>query len=361
MELIVKVMRKFGFLFVVTVVLHAWVINAEGQSSSCNMDPWPKNGRCLSGFTVWPGDVLPAGGHCWCDGIPRVAAQCYIPIYSCAPHSDDVCPTCPKGGQPIALSTGNTYIEQTDVRVPGLSRGLTLSRVWNSRTGGAIGIFGRGWRSTYEESVSVSSEHYIDYWRGDDSIWSFGFYSFDPAGSGYGVYWTAAPANQGASLLGGKTNWILTFKDGEKRVFDAKETDPVWHLLSIVDRNGNPTQILYDVSGRLSGVVDPAGRHLYFNYGPNGLVQTVTTDFGISLTYSYDAQQRLTQVTYPDSTFKTFEYDINSYITAVKDAQGKILESHTYNACGQGLSSAQAGGVNGLTVAYPLTCALELP
>ena len=98
------------------------------------------------------------------------------------------------------------------------------------------------------------------------------------------------------------------------------------------------------------------------NYGASGnLVQSVTTDFGISLSYTYDAQQRLTQVTYPDNTFKTFQYDVNSYITAVLDSQGKVLESHTYNGCGQGLTGSRANGVEALSVSYPLGCGMELP
>src|ERR1700730_11806772 len=40
--------------------------------------------------------------------------------------------TSPSCGSPISLTTGNTYIEETDVRLPGLSSGLTLVRTWNS-------------------------------------------------------------------------------------------------------------------------------------------------------------------------------------------------------------------------------------
>ena len=284
--------------------------------------------------------------------------------YACAPLGDDVCPTCPYGGGPIALSTGNTYIDEIDVRVPGLSRGLSLNRVWNSRSAYSQGMFGNGWRSSFEEKVFVGNQNYIDYWKSDDSIWSFGYVGGDPAGSGDALYWIAAPSNAGATLQWTKRDdpaqsfWTLTLKDGEKRIYNEEKK----YLVSISDRNGNATTLTHDSLDRVSMVADPGGRHLYFNYGPSGnLVQTVTTDFGISLTYTYDAQHRLTQVTYPDNTFKTFEYDANSFITAVKDSQGKILESHTYNTCGQGLTSSRSGGVEAITVAYPLTCGLELP
>jgi len=347
------VKKLIGLLVTMSVVVAVFCVTVTGQQS-CKV-PFHAAYYSLYYLVLYPPTPLGAN-NCLPDGPWSV--ECQVQSWVCPPHPDKVCPFCPDSGSPIALSTGNTYIEQTDARLPGLARGLELTRVWNSRTGVAQGLFGRGWRSNYEEAIFVDSEGYVDYWRGDGSIWSFGFYGLDPAGSGYSVYWLAAPANRGATFQTGATYWTVTFKDGEKRLFDIASG----RLTSIVDRNGNTTQLTYDNLNRLSVVTDPAARHLYFNYGVSGnLVQTVTTDFGISLTYTYDGQQRLTQVTYPDSTFKTFEFDANSFVTAVKDSQGKVLESHTYNTCGQGLTSSRAGGVEALSVTYPLGCGLELP
>ncbi len=348
-------MRNNGVVVLLVAGALAWIGSAKAEAQqSCLV----RSDHAI--YSLYDGRIFPPipPGAFGCVSWGPWAAICFNNGNKCTQHNDNVCPTCPKAGGPIALSTGNTYIEQTDVLVPGLSRGLVLARVWNSRTGYVQGLFGKGWRSTYEESIFVGAENFVSYARGDDSTWSFGFTGFDPAGTGYALYSTAAPANAGAMLQTGATSWTLTLKDGEKRFFDITSG----HLTSIVDRNGNTTQLSYDSQSRLAAVADPAGRHLYFNYGASGnLVQTVTSDFGISLTYGYDGQQRLTSVTYPDTTFKTFEYDANSYITAVRDSQGKILESHTYNTCGQGLTSSRASGVEALTVTYPLTCGLELP
>jgi uncharacterized protein RhaS with RHS repeats len=49
----------------------------------------------------------------------------------------------------------------------------------------------------------------------------------------------------------------------------------------------------------------------------------------------------------------TFEYDANSLISAVKDTDGKLLEGHTYDAQGRGLTSTRANGVDSVTVSYP--------
>jgi YD repeat-containing protein len=205
-----------------------------------------------------------------------------------------------------------------------------------------IGLFGPNWRSTYEERVFVGSDNYMKYARSDGSFWSFGY---DGA-----LYRVAAPANVTATLVQGSTNWTLTFQNGEQRLFDNLSGS----LIAIIDRNGNATQLSYDSLGRLITVTDPASRHLYFAYG-NGasyLVTNVTSDAGISLSYTYDSQGRLIQVTEPDQSTLSFQYDSNSFISAVLDSNGKILESHTYDSSGRGLTSARANGVDAVTITY---------
>jgi len=258
-------------------------------------------------------------------------------------------------GLPINLANGNTYIEQTDLNIPGLAGGLSLVRTWDSKVSSvqgssSVGIFGPHWRSTYEERIFVGGDGYYKYARGNGSVWSFG-YAGSPGADNF-KYQAVSPLNGGggATLMITPSSWPITFGNGEQRFFDTSSGN----LVSIVDRNGNKTQLSYDSSGRLSSVTDPAGRHLYFNYPASGsLVTSVTSDAGITLSYSYDTQGRLTQVIKPDRSTLSFTYDGNSMITAVTDSQGKILESHTYDSQGRGLSSSRAGGVESLTISYP--------
>ena len=252
-------------------------------------------------------------------------------------------------GRPISLPIGNTFIEQSDIRAPGLGGGIALSRRWNSvwpptQIASSIGIFGPNWRSTYEERVFMASDNYLKYSRSDGSYWSFGL------GAGNNTV-LVAPANSSASFVVGTSNWTITFLTGEKRQFN-----PTTGLLTaIIDRNGNATQLTYDSSNRLVTVTDSSSRHLYFNYasGSSLLVTSVTSDFGITLSYAYDAQGRLSQVTKPDLTTISFTYNAQSLITAVTDSNGKVLESHTYDSNSRGLTSSRANGVEALTVTYP--------
>jgi len=314
-----------------------------------------QSNSCESQYNFFCGEPLvPGTTHCVTVGSCN--AVCYVPNNSCAPAAapDETCPTCgkgkstPSGGSPISFATGNTYIQQSDVRIPGLGNGLTLMRTWNSRWPASqsvfrTGIFGLNWRSTFEERVFLGSDGYIKYARGDGSFWSFGV-----ATAGWAV---AAPANESATLTQGTSYWTLSFQNGEQRQFD----NATGNLRIIIDRNGNTTQLAYDSSGRLATVTDPASRHLYVNYPDNtsSLVNSLTSDVGLTLSYSYDTQARLTQVTNPDQSTLSFVYDSQSLITAVKDSQGKILEFHTYDSAARGLTSSRANGIDAITISYP--------
>lgn len=255
----------------------------------------------------------------------------------------------PATNRPISLITGDTWIEDADVHVPGLSGGLALTRTWNSlwpptQTASQLGIFGPNWRSTYEERIFVGSDNYVKYARSDGSFWSFG---------GAGTMFLIAPSNVTASLTvdSGYTQWTLAFQNGEKRIFSYTSGS----LIAIVDRNGNTTQLSYNVVNQLTTVTDPVGRHLYFNYGTGSLaslVTSVTSDIGLTLSYSYDSQGRLIQVTKPDLTTISYQYDSNSKIASVLDSAGNLLESHTYDSEGRGLTSSRAGGAEAVTVTY---------
>jgi YD repeat-containing protein len=240
-----------------------------------------------------------------------------------------------------------------------------LTRTWNSKwphfvrysSGPATqyfppGRFGQNWWSTYEERVFMGDDGSLKYSREDGSIWSFGY---DDTSAKWQVL---APANGGLTIIAGASYWTVSFKNGEQRRFSNSSGS----LTSIIDRNGNTTLLSYDDLNRLVTVTDPASRHLTFSYNNSShpyQVTGVSSDVGIALAYVYDDQERLISVTRPDNTVVTLEYNdqssINgqSLITAVRDSSGKILESHTYDALGRGLTSSRAGGVDAVTVTYP--------
>jgi YD repeat-containing protein len=203
-------------------------------------------------------------------------------------------------------------------------------------------LFGSNWRSTYEERV-FSASNYMVYVHGDGAFWFF---------RQIGTSWTlVSPANVTATLTQNGSLWTLAFQNGEQRTF----TVTGGLLAGIIDRNGNTTQIAWDMSSRIATVTDPASRHLTFSYTNSNpqLITGISSDVGLSVSYSYDTQGRLSVVTEQDSSTLTFTYNAQSLIAVVTDSQGKTLESHTYDSKGRGLTSARAGGVQAVTVSYP--------
>jgi YD repeat-containing protein len=300
---------------------------------------------CIASSLLFWGDNIPPGWVCG-PGEGPYSMVCSGPSGKCGALS--WCPTCgifvPTGGSPINLANGNTYIQQEDVKIPGLGGGLNLQRTWDSIWPATVsafqsGMFGANWRSTYEERVFLNNNNMV-YLRSDGGYWIF-------ASDGNLV----APANIIAALSQGSTYWTLAFQNGEQRQFSVASGS----LTAIIDRNGNTTQLSYDSLNRLTTVTDPASRTLSFTYASNSspLVTGVSSSVGLSLSYAYDTSGRLTQVTKPDQTMVSFQYNTNSMITSVNDSNGKVLESHTYDSSGRGLTSARANGVQALTVTYP--------
>src|SRR5437588_8625767 len=77
----------------------------------------------------------PPGASCY-SGESRICTTCKSRNNRCPSSNaanENRCPgTACQAGSPINLGTSNTYIEQTDIRLPEISGGLTLVRTWNS-------------------------------------------------------------------------------------------------------------------------------------------------------------------------------------------------------------------------------------
>jgi YD repeat-containing protein len=253
---------------------------------------------------------------------------------------------------PVNVTTGNVWIPQRDYSVPGLGGGLELSRVWNSRWMYAappalVGMFGLGWRSTYEEQLLAAGDQTLQYWRGDGSGWTFTYNSV------LNAYSLSSPPDERAQLVANPATggFTLTLADGTQKVFNSQDL-----LAAVIDRNHNQTTLAYDSSNRLTSVTSPGGSTLTFTYGDANNPMQVTTvqdSVGVVATYTYDSSSRLTKVSYPDGSALNFAYDANSsMILSVTDSQGKLLESHTYDAQDRGLTSARAYGVDSVSLSY---------
>ncbi|HTM39199.1 MAG TPA: RHS repeat-associated core domain-containing protein [Terriglobales bacterium] len=289
------------------------------------------------------------------------ATQCQAVIFPQAMPEDGTnlgdCDCDGAAGLPINLTTGNVFIKKEDYSIPGLGGGVKLDRTWNSLWAesphadrAVAGMFGDSWTSNYEDRiVQVDGFNVVDYWGVDGRRYRFTEY-IDVAGLiGYNL---TTPQGEGLTLLFNGTAQLfqLSFPDGTGRNFS-----PAGLLVSFSDHWNNKTTLTYDQAARVTTATDAASRSLTFVYGDpvnTSQVTSVQDAVGTVATYTYDSSQRLTKVSYPDGSFNTFNYDSASRILSVTDTEGKILESHTYDANSRGLTSSRAGGAEGLTVAY---------
>ena len=189
--------KKLLFIFLlVGICLCVSASPVQAQSANCTA-PWYCSWYSFSSGCV---PAPPQGAYGWQNIGPWAFVVSYLTT-ACAPPPPPCTCCCAgggaggpggagpggsrsKGGKPIMLDNGDTSIEQTDVRIPGLSGGLTLVRTWNSlwpiQILSRTGLFGPNWRSTYEERVFVGPDNYIKYSQRDGGLWSFAY-----AGSAY--------------------------------------------------------------------------------------------------------------------------------------------------------------------------------
>jgi YD repeat-containing protein len=206
-------------------------------------------------------------------------------------------------------------------------------------------MFGDSWRSNYEESLQTLPNSQVKYWRGDGSAWTFTWNSTTQA------YAITYPTNEYVTLTfkSSTTLFTLTYKNGNKEIFTNAGT-----LTALVDRNGNQTSLSYG-SNRLVQVTGPVGNSLSFTYGNSSFPAQVTSiqdTVGTVAKYTYATGGYLTSTTYADGSVINYTSDPNGLIINVTDANGKTLESHTYNSLRQGLTSSKANGVDALSVTY---------
>lgn len=334
--------KRICYAFFLLVAMQCALSRPAAAQSQSSIPP-----SCMPTMLSWFPDPVPFG---WFPFQTYPGTYAYlIAAMGCAPP----CTSCQvQGGSPIALATGDTYITEQDIRIPGFGGGLSLARSWNSVWPSGLasfetGIFGPLWRSTYEERIVMGTDNFMRYIRGDGTFWSFGSAGIPTEWVVYGPA-VAARLNTDTST---NPYFTLTFGNGEQRRFD-KTTG---NLIAMIDPNGNTTTVAYDSSGRLSTVTDPASRTLTFTYGNSSftdLATSVSSSVGVSYSYAYDSQGRLSQVTKPDQTTIAFTYDTQSRITTVTDSNGKVLESHTYDSSNRGLTSSRANGVEALTITY---------
>ena len=166
-------------------------------------------------------------------------------------ENDGVCSNCSSQGgamsvgSPINVTTGNMYLQQSDYSLPSVGPGLGITRTFNSDSS-QIGLFGRGWSTAYDESISIYDDSLLRFKQADGRA----VYFSRPAGSS-GAF-TELIGDLHAQVTQSGNGFALSLKDGSVHQFNA-----AGQLLAVADRNGNTTNLTYAGNGFLSSSSRP--------------------------------------------------------------------------------------------------------
>ena len=279
-------------------------------------DFWGYSSPATVTLTVLPNDGLESGG----------APSCHSAV-----------------GEPINVTNGNMYLQQSDYQLPGVGPAINVTRAYNS-TSQRTGVFGKGWSSDYDEAIQIYSSTFVRWFAPDGQATNL----IRPSGSGSFI--PVEGDFHSSVVQNGDGSFTVSFKDGSVHRFSS-----TGKLLSLADRNGNQTSLSYDINGRLISVTDPFGRVLTITPDANGRVLSISDSIGTAATYAYGASGELLSVTYPDNSAFSFSYTSangNLVLASVTDAFSNVLESHTYDAQGRALTSEKQGGVEHYGFSY---------
>src|SRR6266567_2135674 len=246
-------------------------------------------------------------------------------------------------GEPINVTNGNMYLQQTDYQLPGIGPAINITRTYNSISQ-RIGLFGKGWSTAFDESIQIYSSTFLRLYAPDGQATNF-MRSIDsgPLAAVEGDF-------HGSLAQNGDGSFRVAFKDGSVHRFSS-----TGKLLSFTDRMGNQTSVAYDINSRVISITDLFGRVLTVTPDANGRVSAISDAVGNIANYTYGASNELLTVSYPDTSGYHFGYTTangNLVLASVTDALGNVLESHTYDAQGRALTSERQGGVEHFRLSF---------
>jgi len=249
-----------------------------------------------------------------------------------------VCGQAQATGYPVNTATGEFWHSFTDLTVPGRGLPLSLSRTYSSSLAAQDGLFGHGWTSNYQMSLSTDSDGNVFVHQENGSQVAF-------VPDDMGGYRPALP--RVLATLTVNTDGSLTFKRRNVESFTFSSTG---RLLSESDLNGYTTTLAYDGSGHLTTITDPASRVFHVTTS-GGRVTGVHDDASPqrSVSYSYNSSGDLISVTDVGGNVTTFGYDSNHRMTTMLDPNQQTLSTqhpltNVYDSSGRVTSQTDFAG-----------------
>ena len=219
---------------------------------------------------------------------------------------------CAMTGDPVNANTGNFIYSKEDIKI--LSRiPLSFTRFYNSKEE-KWGVFGKGWRHSYEISVEREKNGYILH---------------------------LADGQDEAYLLDDEERIVSVFDDFNrlqktKDGFEYKsETGPLYlfnkegRLLCMERRDRVKVLLSYDTGGRLLSVSDKAGNSLNLSYDELGKLREVKDHTGRKMEYGYESGQ-LTRVYSNGQRMYDYFYE-KELLVKIRNPRGVYVLENLYD------------------------------
>jgi YD repeat-containing protein len=108
---------------------------------------------------------------------------------------------------------------------------------------------------------------------------------------------------------------------------------------------GQTTTLNYSPRGELISIIDPFGEKIELVY-QRGMLKEAKSYDRTSVKYVYNTDKQLSTVTYEDGTSTTYSYNAKGDLETIKDSNGLVTKTLTYDSEGKALSTTGINGVN---------------
>lgn len=219
---------------------------------------------------------------------------------------------CAMTGDPVNANTGNFIYLKEDLRIQSRIP-LSFARFYNSKEE-KTGVFGKGWRHSYEISISREENGYIVHLAdGQDEA-----YLLDDKGrivSVFDDFNRLKKTEDGYKYKSGEGLFYLFNKDGR--------------LLCMERKDGVKVSLSYDNKGRLLTVSDVSGSSIDFSYNDFGKLREVKDHTGRKIEYRYESGQ-LGRVYYSGQRMYDYYYD-KELLVKIKNPRGIYVLENLYD------------------------------
>jgi len=244
--------------------------------------------------------------------------------------------------EPVNMNTGNFYLEHTDATSYEYASEFNITRSYNSLAPQSSGLFGRGWTSLYQQTLTALEDGSITYITDDGR-----HLVFDKQGDiwlspqGYNLRLERHDAVSSADVT-----YTITRSDKSSLTFDCYGV-----LRSLSSASGLETKIAYDKNCHITSITTETGRIYKVSTDFAGHIESITLPNGSTVDYTYNKDGYLSSVTDPDGATIRYEYDAKGQMSAAYDGEGNQVIANTYDDEGRVITQTDARG-NISTVVY---------